>query len=208
MDRENMQTRCFHSTSFETREENGDLFIEGYFSVFNSPYKMWDGAIETVDPHAFDGTVGDDIRCLINHDSTLVLGRTKAKTLELRIDDRGLWGRVRINPNDQDAVNVYERVKRGDVDQCSFGFEILQEEVEYGEDDSVHWTLTEVRLFEVSIVTFPAYEDTSVSARKKDLEALKERREKEHEQRVASWKAELLTKLKGEEDGSKDIDAP
>lgn len=208
MDRDKMQTRCFHSTSFETREENGDLFIEGYFSVFNSPYKMWDGAIETVDPHAFDGTVGDDIRCLINHDSTLVLGRTKAKTLELRIDDHGLFGRVKINPKDQDAMNVYERVKRGDVDQCSFGFEILQEEVEFGEDDSVHWTLTEVRLFEVSIVTFPAYEDTSVSARKKDFEALKERKEKEHEQRVASWKAELLDKLKGETNGSENIDAP
>ena len=110
MDKE-MQTRCYHSTSFETREENGDLFIEGYFSVFNSPYHMFDGAIETVDPHAFDNTIGDDIRCLINHDSTLVLGRTKAKTLELQVDSHGLFGRVKINPNDQDAMNVYERVK-------------------------------------------------------------------------------------------------
>lgn len=207
MERDKMQTRCLHSTSFETRESNGDLFIEGYFSVFNGVYQMWDGAIETVDPHAFDNTIGGDIRCLINHDSTLVLGRTKSGTLELQVDENGLFGRVKINPKDQDAMNVYERVKRGDVDQCSFGFEILQEEVEFGEDDSVHWTLTEVRLFEVSIVTFPAYEDTSVSARKHDFEALKQRREEEHQQRVASWKAELANKLKGVQNGSENIDA-
>lgn len=203
------ETRCLHnSTHFDVREANDALYIEGYFSVFNSPYYMWDGAIETVDPHAFDETIGDDIRCLINHDSSLVLGRTKARTLELRIDDKGLWGKVEINPKDQDALNLYERVKRGDVDQCSFGFEILEEEVEFGENDSVHWTLTKVRLFEVSIVTFPAYEDTSVEARKRDFEALKERKAQEELERVKTWQMELRNKLKGETNGSENIDAP
>lgn len=207
MEREERQMRLA-SSKFETREDGEGLYIEGYFSVFNSVYQMWDGATETVDPHAFDNTLNDDIRCLINHDSSLVLGRTKSGTLELRVDNYGLWGRVRINPNDQDAVNLYERVKRGDVDQCSFGFEILSEETEWTADDSIHWTLTEVRLFEVSVCTFPAYEDTSVQARKKDFEALKERKAEEEQQRVEKWRDELRQKLKGDAiNGAQNTDA-
>lgn len=162
---------------FETREtEEKEMVIEGYFSVFGSEYKMWDGATETVDPHAFDETIGDDIRCLTNHKSELVLGRTKAGTLELRIDDVGLFGRVTINPKDGQAVDLYERVKRGDVDQCSFGFDILEQEYDYRQDGSVFITLKKVKLYEVSIVTFPAYEDTYVAARQKDFDAYDKQR--------------------------------
>lgn len=162
---------------FETREtEEKEMVIEGYFSVFGSEYKMWDGATETVDPHAFDETVGDDIRCLTNHKSELVLGRTKAGTLELRIDDVGLFGRVTINPKDGQAVDLYERVRRGDVDQCSFGFDILEQEYDYRQDGSVFITLKKVKLYEVSIVTFPAYEDTYVAARQKDFDAYDKQR--------------------------------
>ena len=167
-------------SKFETREtESEELFIEGYFSVFGSEYKMWDGATETVDPHAFDDTINDDIRCLTNHKSELVLGRTKAGTLELRIDEYGLFGRVKINPNDRQALDLYERVKRGDVDQCSFGFDILEQEFDYRQDGSVFITLKKVKLYEVSVVTFPAYEDTYVAARMKDYEADRERRTEE-----------------------------
>ncbi len=162
---------------FETREtEEKEMVIEGYFSVFGSEYKMWDGATETVDPHAFDETIGDDIRCLTNHKSELVLGRTKAGTLELRIDDVGLFGRVTINPKDGQAVDLYERVRRGDVDQCSFGFDILEQEYDYRQDGSVFITLKKVKLYEVSIVTFPAYEDTYVAARQKDFDAYDKQR--------------------------------
>lgn len=164
-------------SSFKTREtEEKEMVIEGYFSVFGSEYKMWDGATETVDPHAFDETIGDDIRCLTNHKSELVLGRTKAGTLELRIDDVGLFGRVTINPKDGQAVDLYERVRRGDVDQCSFGFDILEQEYDYRQDGSVFITLKKVKLYEVSIVTFPAYEDTYVAARQKDFDAYDKQR--------------------------------
>src|SRR5690606_33485190 len=103
------------------------MYIEGYWVVFNQETELWPGAFEEIAPTAFDGSLDRDVRALINHDSTLVLGRTKAGTLELRVDSHGLWGRVKINPKDTDAVNLYERVKRGDVDQCSFGFNILDE---------------------------------------------------------------------------------
>ena len=152
-------------TEFKTREDGEAPAIEGYFAVFNSNYEIAPGMSESIAPGAFTNSMTNDVRALTNHDTTLVLGRTKAGTLEIREDDKGLWGRIDINPNDADAVNLYERVKRGDVDQCSFGFDIRSEETEIREDGSVHWTLTDVELYEVSCCTFPAYESTSISAR-------------------------------------------
>jgi HK97 family phage prohead protease len=156
----NMRQLRTASTQFETREDGEKLFIEGYFAVFNSNYEIAPGMSESIAPGAFDNTLSGDIRALINHDTTLVLGRTKARTLELRTDAHGLWGKIEINPKDLDAMNLYERVKRGDVDQCSFGFDILSEETDFRDDGSVHWTIKEVRLYEVSVCTFPAYAET------------------------------------------------
>lgn len=87
-------------SKFKTRDADGKKYISGYFAVFNSNYQLWDGATESVDPHAFDGTLDSDIRCLIDHDTRLVLGRTKSGTLTLRVDDKGLWGEVEINESD------------------------------------------------------------------------------------------------------------
>lgn len=175
---------------FLTRAEDGNLYLEGYFAVFGSRYELWDGAYETIEPGAFDGATGGDVRALINHDSTFVLGRTLSGTLRLRVDERGLWGSVTINQADQDAMNLYERVKRGDVSQCSFGFDILEQEVEYEEGRPTVWKIKRVKLWEVSVVTFPAYEDTSIEARRKDWEGLR-RREKE------AWRERMRSRLKG-----------
>lgn len=177
-------------SAFQTRQEGEELFIEGYFSVFNSDYVLWDGAVETVAPGAFTEAIEGDIRALIDHESHLVLGRTKANTLELLEDEKGLWGSIRINPKDQDATNLYERVKRGDVDQCSFGFDILSEKTEKLEDGSIRWTIEKVKLYEVSVVTFPAYADTSVTARKHDFEEIKRRE-------AQAWRDSMKEKLKG-----------
>lgn len=175
-------------SEFTVREtENDEKIIEGYFSVFGSEYNMWNGAIETVDPHAFDETIDDDIRCLTNHNTELVLGRTKAGTLELRLDEYGLFGRVTINPNDRSAMDLYERVRRGDVDQCSFGFDIIDREIVNRQDDGILIILKKVKLYEVSIVTFPAYTDTYVQRRKNQFDAeLRER-----------WRDNRNEKLKG-----------
>lgn len=186
------ETRIFtQKICVRTDEQTGDRFISGYFSVFNSNYEMWQGATESIDPAAFDGALDDDIRCLTNHDTRLVLGRTKAGTLTLKTDDYGLWGEVKINEKDQDAVNLYERVARGDVTQCSFGFDILEEEYsENPNNGDVHWTIKKVRLYEVSIVTFPAYEDTEVWARKKgEFEQIKKRQNEK-------WRKDMKKRLK------------
>lgn len=170
MSRKERLTRSLVS-KLETRaEQEGEMLIEGYFAVFNKETELWKGAFEEISPGAFDGTMGNDIRGLINHDTSLVLGRNKSGTLQLKIDSHGLWGSIRINPNDSDAVNLYERVKRGDVDQCSFGFNILKEETDFRDDGTVKWTIKEIDLHEVSVCTFPAYEDTGVQARHNELE--------------------------------------
>lgn len=176
------------TSDLKVREENEEMYLEGYFAVFNRETELWPGAYEEIDPMAFNNTLGNDIRCLINHDTTLVLGRNKANTLELKTDSHGLWGRVKINPNDTDAVNLYERVKRGDVDQCSFGFNIISEETDYREDGTIKWTIKEVDLHEVSVCTFPAYKDTSISARKKDFEDIKKRK-------TEAWKKRMKERI-------------
>lgn len=165
--------------NFQTREENGERRIEGYFAVFGSVYELWEGATESIDPQAFGDLTGKDIRALINHDTRLVLGRTAAGTLELRVDNHGLWGSILINPDDTDAMNQYSRVQRGDVSQCSFGFDITEETTDIKPNGDVHWTLKSVELYEVSVVTFPAYKDTAVVARKADYEAIQKRRRDE-----------------------------
>ncbi len=181
------------ATEFNTRDDNGNLAIEGYFAVFDSVYQIAPDMSESIAHGAFDNTLADDIRALINHDTTLVLGRTKAGTLQLRADSRGLWGHIDINPNDTDAMNLYNRVQRGDVDQCSFGFDIINEETDFREDGSIHWTIKEVRLYEVSPCTFPAYEETTIAARSKERDELLKRRNE-------AWKEKMLKKVKGEKE--------
>ena len=188
MDRDIRQTRSIAS-DFTTREDGEDLRIEGYFAVFNSNYDIGPSMSESIAPGAFKNTLADDIRALVNHDTTLVLGRTSAHTLELREDERGLWGRISINPKDTDAMNLYERVKRGDVSQCSIGFEIVREDTEISEDGSVHWTIQEVRLYEVTCCTFPAYKETNISAREAQRDEFLKRR-------LEAWKTNMKARLK------------
>lgn len=184
---------------FETREDGEDLKIEGYFAVFNSNYEICKGLSESIAPGAFTDTLSGDIRALIDHETRLVLGRTSAHTLDLKQDEHGLWGSILINRNDQDAMNLYERVKRGDVNQCSFGFDILDEEyTRIGDED--HWTIKDVKLYEVSCCTFPAYEETAIQARKRDAENIRMRS-------LQAWRAERLKRLEGIKNGTESTDA-
>ena len=164
------------STQFRAQREDGVRRISGYFAVFDDVYEVCPGVTESIDPHAFDSVLSDDVRALIDHETRLVLGRTGPHTLRMRVDGKGLWCDIDLNECDTDATNLYARVQRGDVSQCSFGFEILDEEPEYREDGSVHWTIKRVKLYEVSVVTFPAYKDTSVQARKAEYDQMKKRR--------------------------------
>ena len=187
MDRRTMVSR---GTQYRAAEENGELYIEGYFAVFNSVYELCPGATESIAPGAFFDALGGDVRALTNHDTTLVLGRNKAGTLELREDGHGLWGRIAINREDSDAMNLYRRVQRGDVDQCSFGFDIGEEDVEFRDDGSVHYTIRVVEpLYEVTVATFPAYDETAVSARTADAAQARARQSE-------TWREGMKNRLK------------
>lgn len=159
------QIRSYQPSQFRAVEADGKRSIEAYFAVFGDVYEIWPGATESFDSHAFDGTVSGDVRCLVDHEPSKVLGRTKSGTLALSIDSYGLKGVVEINDKDQDALNLYARVQRGDVTQCSVGFDILREDYTLNPDGTQHWTILEVKLYEGSIVTFPAYEKTEAVAR-------------------------------------------
>ena len=193
--------RFFEIKNLETRNESDDLFLEGKFVAYGDIYEVWEGATESIAPGAFKNSIHQDVRALYNHNDDLVLGRTSAGTFTLEDRADGLWGKIRVNKKDSDAMNAYARVERGDVSGCSFGFNIKSEETEYRDDGTVHWTITEVDpLFECSLCTVPAYQATHISARSKDLETLKQRR-------LEIRKEELRKKLGRTSTGTESTDA-
>ena len=178
---------------FRTSENNDERVIEGYFAVFNDNYDLgenWNGftMTESIDRNAFDKYLGNDIRVLVNHDTTLVLGRTKAGTATVTADGRGVYVRCVVNPEDADAMNVYARLKRGDVSQASFGGYIRDETREVNTTaKTVHYTLREIDVFESSVCTFPAYEATEVGARGRENADLLRRWKTEMKERYKKW---------------------
>jgi len=150
----------------ELRSVEGETpVLEGYAAVFNSlSEELW-GFREQIAEGTFAKTIKkDDIRFLFNHNADHVLGRNKANTLSLNEDDRGLKFRCEL-PDTSFAKDLAESVRRGDIDQCSFGFYVITDEWTKKEDGSVIRTLKEVDLFDVSLVTYPAYQDTTASVR-------------------------------------------
>lgn len=181
----------------ETRsEDNEDPVIEGYFAVFGEEYCVAPGATESIREGAFSDSISGDVRALYNHNSDIVLGRTSAGTLELKQDSHGLWGRIRIDPSDTDAMNVYRRIQRGSITGCSFGFTIESQETEMRDNGDIHWTITKVNpLYEISPVCFPAYEETNVSARSKERDDILR---EVSERKLETWREQARSKLKGE----------
>lgn len=197
-----MEQRILQMKDMKTREENGKRYLEGYFAVFGEPYQVWDGWVETIERGAFARYLasGEDVKVLWNHDSNIVLGSTGNGTAALREDETGLFGSVEINEADQEAVNGYARVSRGDVTGCSFGFDIARQEEWWDEEGVYHTKITEVDpLYEVSPCTFPAYKATSISARNQEsFESAKERFESAKEQKMNEWRESMRSRLKGE----------
>jgi HK97 family phage prohead protease len=149
-----------------TQDAGAPAKLVGYASVFNAWSEDLGGFRERVQPGAFSNAVkASDIRALINHDPSLILGRTKNGTLSVREDDTGLWMEVAL-PDTQYARDLAESVKRGDIDQMSFGFSVLSDDWVWADDGTIRRTIIEIdRLYDVSPVTYPAYPQTSVSAR-------------------------------------------
>lgn len=150
----------------ELRVEEEDGKIAGYASVFDEETDIGGMFREVVRPGAFARAIKEkqDVRALWNHDSNHILGRTKSGTLTLEEDKRGLW--IEIDPpNTQAGHDLMESIKRGDVDQMSFAFIATEETWTDRKDEATLRELKDVDLFDISAVTYPAYEGTSVGLR-------------------------------------------
>lgn len=175
--------------SIETRAD-GKRAIVGYAAVFYNPrnkgtqYDLFPGIVERVAPTAFDRALADkhDVRGLINHDPNIVLGRTAANTMTLEKDDKGLRYIIPLDDNVPDHARYSPVIARGDMSGSSFGFRVTKEEWSTEKDVDIR-LIADVDLYDVSPVTFPAYEATSTALRSADgLQAVKDAHER--------WKAE------------------
>lgn len=151
-------------TDLEFREDSGAVTLSGYASTFNEPYSMgW--YEETVDAAAFKRTLGrnPDVRLLINHDG-LPLARTTSGTLRLSSDQRGLKVEADLDPTDPDTARLLPKMRRGDLNQMSFGFRTIADE---WSDNNSKRSLRELDLNngDVSVVTYPANPMTTAAVR-------------------------------------------
>ena len=165
----------FRSLTSELRAEGDEksLTIRGYAALFNSLSKPLNGYRERIAPGAFARSIreGADVKALINHDASHLLGRTKNGTLKLEEDSRGLKFVCILNPDNQASRDYHASIKRGDLDECSFAFTVPENGDVWDEaqdENGLRYqrrTLRDVNLMDVSAVTYPAYDATSVGAR-------------------------------------------
>ena len=141
--------------------------LVGYASVFGPLSEDLGGFKERIAPGAFNRTLANksDVRALVNHDTTMVLGRRQNDTLQLSVDSTGL--KVTIDPPSTSyAADLMELVKRGDVSQMSFGFIVMPGGESWGVEEGIKIrTVSDLELLEVSVVSIPAYPDTTVAVR-------------------------------------------
>ncbi|MHB1651398.1 MAG: HK97 family phage prohead protease [Desulfitobacteriaceae bacterium] len=161
--------------------EDGKKTIVGYAAKFNVRSQDLGGFVEQIDPHFFDGVMNDDTRCLINHDSNLVLGRTSSGTAKLSKDEFGLRYDI-IPPDTSYANDLIVSMERGDINQSSFAFMVDYENSgdswEYDETNDIYIRTLLVckRLYDVSPVTYPAYDQTESIVSQRSLDVLVEKR--------------------------------
>jgi HK97 family phage prohead protease len=162
-----MSQRETRSVTAELRVSASDdgRTIEGLIP-YSSPSVDLGGFTEIIAPGAFAAALEEeaDVRALLNHDSTLLLGRTKSGTLTLTDSPEGLRYRLKL-PNTTAGNDLAEQVSRGDLEATSFGFCCHKETWAVADDGTAMRTLQEVELFEVSPTGDPAYPDASVALR-------------------------------------------
>lgn len=173
-----MEKRTVDITNISTRNKDDDaLTVSGYAAPFNSRTSIGDFFDEVIKPGAFSKTIkeNDDIRALFNHNWDVILGRTKAGTLKLSEDERGLKFELQL-PDTTAGRDLAESMERGDINQCSFGFHATEETWDYSIEPALR-TINEAELYEISVVSIPAYEDTEASlVRSKEIDNSVERR--------------------------------
>lgn len=192
-----MERRNF-SSKLEVRQDGDTARITGYAAKFNKDSEMLGWFIERIAPGCFSRTIEQaDVRALFNHDPNIVLGRNKAGTLALAEDSVGLQYDIDADMENSEVRNKVRCIARGDVTQSSFGFEVVKDEWDYSDPDRIVRTLKEVKLYDVSPVTYPAYLDTEVDIKRaiRSLSLASQRSYEELEEAVKAGEIrEALTK--------------
>jgi hypothetical protein len=165
MNKENKETRAIVGEMRTALNGDGNRMIVGYAARFNSETELSKGLYEKILPGAFDGVLDQDVRALFNHDPNIILGRTKSGTLKLSVDENGL--KYEITPPDTGvARDLLESIARGDVSQSSFGFRVKEDSWTERSDGTFARSIRKVdTLYDISPVTYPAYQDTEVALR-------------------------------------------
>ena len=154
----------------DSNEEQGRPVITGYAAVFNELSQDLGGFREQIAPGAFKRALemNQDVRALVDHDPSRIIGRSTSGTLEMIEDDHGL--RVQIDPADTTAGrDIMESINRGDVSGMSFGFVVRDEDWDMRDGENIR-TVRDMDLFDVSVVTFPAYTASSVEVALRSLD--------------------------------------
>jgi len=191
-----LETRIVEVEAFEVREEADGMHLEGYAALFNSRSENLGGFTETIKPGAFRASLKsrNDIKLLWNHDSGAVLGSTRASTLTLTEDERGLRVSATL-PNTSYGRDAKELVARGDVSAFSFGFSMPARGGDEWNAEGTERVLKSVRLHEVSLVAFPAYPETAGTATVRGLDKIAKRADVD-----ADALADALLKIENGED--------
>jgi HK97 family phage prohead protease len=195
-----LETRFVEVEKFEIREDGDGMRLEGYAALFNSRSENLGGFTETIAPGAFRASLKarNDIKLLWNHETGSVLGSTRAGTLQLTEDDRGLRVSATL-PNTSHGRDARELISRGDVTGFSFGFSMPARGGDSWNAEGTERVLKSVRLFEVSLVAFPAYPETNGTATVRGLDKVALRADVD-----ADALADALLKIENGEDISTD----
>lgn len=198
MDKTKLIERRFEFQARAIGEEGKqELWVEGYAARFNSPTVLfeYEGVEykEQIARDAFTDCKMDDVIFNYNHTGR-VMARTRNKTLQLAVDDNGLFIRARLDGTEE-GRSLYNDIQNGYIDRMSFRFQIAQEAYDY---QNHQWTVLRVkRLYDVSAVDIPAYDDTSIEARKADAEAVAREHQHKVETELARRRLELRLRIGG-----------
>ena len=186
----NAEVRTFDVQDLELRMDGDKPTVVGYGAVFNSESNDLGGFREYIAPGAFDGRLEDDVRFLVNHDANLILARTTNGTLRLSVDEKGLRYEADL-PNTSTARDLMELLKNGTISQSSFAFTVEDDSWELKDGMNIRTINRVSQLYDVSSVTYPAYNDATSSVALRSMEEWKEKEQaKKLEENLAKEKIE------------------
>ena len=172
----NAEVRTFDVQNLELRMNGDKPTVVGYGAVFNSMSNDLGGFREFISPKAFEGRLEDDVRFLVNHDANLILARTTNGTLRLSVDEKGLRYEADL-PNTSTARDLMELLKNGTISQSSFAFTVEEDSWEVKDGMNIRTIDKVSQLYDVSSVTYPAYNSASSAVALRSLEEWKSKEE-------------------------------